>query len=217
MLLHLVFKEVSDDSSANSTQKTVIFLVSEVVTRRATSKGTPQTTAALRILALVGATAFSIVRLGIVCLRHIHRGWARTLRWSVSRFVGGMAATLNKVNLPMLLLFDLTSIYVLVSQILRYLSATLRSFWPTDRTEIIWLSYRRVASLGRIILISFRREVVWARLLSISVVWIWWRCRISIHDIAVWRLVVWICTGGLLARLIVRGIITDPTGSGRGV
>lgn len=106
MLLHLVLKNVSDDSSANSTQETVIFLVSEVVTRRATSKGTPQTTAALRVLALVRATAFSIARLGIVCLRHIHRGWARTLRWSVSRVVGGMTA--------------------IVSQILRYLSATLR-------------------------------------------------------------------------------------------
>lgn len=106
---------------------------------------------------------------------------------------------------------------VLVSRILGDLSTALSWHpWSADRTEMIWLSYRRVTSVGRIALASFRLKVVLTRLRSIIVVLVW-RCHTTILDIAVWGLLVRICA--LLVRLLLRGwgVVTDPTGSRRWV
>jgi hypothetical protein len=54
MLLRLVFKQVSDDRPANRTQKTVVFLVSEVITCGSTSKRSSKSTVALEVFCAPG-------------------------------------------------------------------------------------------------------------------------------------------------------------------
>jgi hypothetical protein len=61
MILHLIFKEIPQNRTANGTKQAMILLMTEVISSRTTSQRTPQTTISLsvRTLMLIVRAMFS--------------------------------------------------------------------------------------------------------------------------------------------------------------